>query len=467
MVDKVYLNSFQILKPQMTKVTASVQTIQPAENDVRKGDKKKLILPLGMIAGGGLLIYYGIKAPTKSRIIKNIVNERLAQIKANLKIYKDSATDIVENSFRPFDKYIADYLKMNSFSGYQEIFEKITNPKMITKAVDLYMDAIHQSSLRKNRQGNLTDMAQFSADINNVLKNVNENLTNKRNAMALLFEDYAKLPKNKDENLNSLIVSSSAKLRAQSVSTLGQMDVIKYMAIHKTLSKYFAQMAEAITTSREKILKSKRDIIDLAYARVSELLDLEYDLKPSYKYLPSVDNYLTLTPQELQPQKLSVNISESVADDIYFKWVQQQDFNNFTDEDVRRIFYSAPYDNNLEDLKLLIDRLKLQKVISDKTTGVENPEYKILISKFEFLLNKLHEFGISEILKKSSKDFNKMNTEQKRAALYYVNTASRRMGFNSIESMDKFMAHVSEEYSNLCMRNYISMFKRKPELYYF
>ena len=466
MTDKVYLNNFQVLRAPKAKVSVSAQTNQPADNDVQNTDKKKLILPLGLIAGGGLLIYYGIKAPTKSKIIKNIVNERLAQIKANLKIYKDSTTDIVENSFKPFEKYIADYLKINSFSGYQEFFENLTGPKMVTRAVDLYMDAI-VSLLRKNRQGNLTDMGQFSADINNVLKNVNENLTNKRNAMALLFEDYAKLPSNKDEKLNSLIISSSAKLRAQSVSTLGQMDVIKYMAIHKSLLKYFAQMADAITTSREKILQSKREIIDLAYARTSELLGMEYDLKPSYKHLPSIDNYLTLTPQELKPQNLSVNISDSVSDDIYFKWVQQQDFNNLTEEDVRRIFYSAPYDNNLEDFKLLIDRLKLQKVISDKTTGVENPEYKILISKFEFLLNKLYDFGISEIVNKSSKDFNKMNTEQKRAALYYVNAASRRMGFSSIESMDKYMAQVSEEYSKLSMRNYISFFKRKPELYYF
>ena len=465
MVDNLSLNLFPNKSPR--RETAMVSVVHPeAKKDLKQNKAKKLILPLGLMSGGGILLYYGIKAPTKSRIIKNLVNDRISQMDSNLKVYCQAVDDTISESYKKFAQYIEKYSKEHNINLSADMFTNLSEPNKVIKAQDLAFDAIAPISNPKTL-GGLSGFAAFSADMNHTNRAVRETLDRKQELMRLLFDDYIKLPENPDESLNKLLLSSSALLKSYSTDILGQMGVNKFMKLKKAVSGYYNQMAQAVVESRNHQLNTKKQIIDASYAKASQLLGLGDDLTPAYNRLPSLDNYNNLTPQELKPSAVSKELNDVFGGNIYFKRAAAKDFNKITDKDIYNLFYSAYYDNNLDDLKFLIDRLRLRQVIVQSSSADDAQGYKVLIAKLEFMLNKMQELGVEEIVKFSSKDFSKMNMEQKRAALYYVSTASRRMGFNTIEDMDKFMAEKSPEYSKLNIRDYMELFKKNPELYFF
>ncbi len=465
MVDNLSLNLFQNKLPRREIAMVSVPSPE-INKELKQDNKKKLILPLSLIAGGGILLYYGIKAPTKSQIIKKIVKDRIGQMQSNLKVYTQTVDETISNSYQKIADYIDNYARTNTAGVSPNIFTKLTEPKKIINAQDLAYEAVVNTSLQEQRaaDGSLTGIGKFSVEIGKVNKNVLTSLNRKKELMRLLFEDYTKLPANADEDLNKLIISSSAKLKDEAGSVLGQMEVDKFTKYKEAVAKYFEQMSQTITNSRNEQLNAKRQIIDAAFARISEILELGDDFVPTYRRLPELENYNKLTKQELKPVKVSDDLMEVYGNNHYFKEAISLDFNKINEKDIYRIFYSSPYENNLEDLKLLIDRLRLRQVVSQDSSA---PEYKVVIAKLEYLVNKLHEFGVNEIVKKSSRDFAAMKPEQKRAALYYVSTVSRRMGFNTIADMDKYMAAYNSQYAKLNMRDFMELFQKNPELYFF
>ena len=78
---------------------------QRAENKTPKfqGDKNnsfeekaKKIFPFGMITGGALLVYYGVKKPSGSVFLKKLAKDRISKISQTSFIY--SFSSIKENS---------------------------------------------------------------------------------------------------------------------------------------------------------------------------------------------------------------------------------------------------------------------------------------------------------------------------------------------------------------------------------
>ena len=52
----------------------SKKIISKTNNDTKK------LLPLGLISGGGILIYYGLRKPNAVKFFKNLVENRMFQI---------------------------------------------------------------------------------------------------------------------------------------------------------------------------------------------------------------------------------------------------------------------------------------------------------------------------------------------------------------------------------------------------
>ncbi len=452
-------NTFQNFQIQ-NRQSRTVQ--QPQKTQHKK--MSDYFIPAGLITSGAILLYYGIKSPTKTQLINKLVKERTEQIQSNLRVYTKAVDETISSSYEQIANYIRKFIDDNTFEPIT-LIRHIKEPKTLLKEQDIAYSAVNLAGTEGQKAG-ASAIGNFSVVIGNVFKNVSDNLEHQKELMRLLFNDYCKLPKLKDSKYEQLLLKSEGDLRDTAGLTLSQMTVHKFLNHKAVFEKYYSEMAQAITNTRQNRMAVKKQIVEDAYAALRQILGLGEEFAPSYSRLPNLDRFNKLTKAELKPQQLPAELVELYKENVYFESLMSKDFSKLTNDDLTQIFYRADYDNNLQDLRLLIDRIRLHQAYAQKKSPKLVPAYENSIAKLEYLANQLDDFAKSELLKMSSKEFRKVPEAKRQANLYYVSRISRRMGFNTISELDEFMSK-DLRFKNLEIREFVEDFIQKPEVYFF
>ncbi len=426
----------------------------------------KLVLPLSLIAGGGILLYLGLRGPKKIEIFNAHVRNKLAQMEIEINGFEQYVDKTIRTSFAEVSEYISKYKKDNDIipTVFSSNIRRLREPKQVADAQDLAFEAIANSDGEIRRAG-ASDMGNFMCKVSDVKGRAVSQIDGKKEQVRLLFGDYVHLPRFKDGKYADLMETSESQLVTTAGVYLEQLERMKLAAIRKAVSDQYQDMTDFVVKIRGLRNESKAQVIENSFAQIRRLKGISDDFKPSYNKIATLDNFEKLTPEELAPQVLPSQLEEIYGNDIFIKFLKEHDFNEVTEDDLRRFFYSTPYNNTVKDLGFLVDRLRIRKVVAEPKPE-EAKIYDNMIAKLEFLSNKLNVYGKDELLKKCSRDFEHMNVDQRKAALYYVTTVSRRLGFDSVLQMDEYMVKNSPAYRELNIREYMEIFKENPELYF-
>ena len=169
----------------------------------------------------------------------------------------------------------------------------------------------------------------------------------------------------------------------------------------------------------------------------------------------------------MKPQNLPQDSEKIFANTIFENILKTQDFSTLDDKYIATLFARLPITTSVTDLGIMIDRLRIKGVVSQSKGLNEEKLYQNAIAKVEFLQNKLYNFGLNDYLEKAQADFSKLNPEQKRAKFARINEIARKMGYNTIEQMDKVVLQKDSKYQRFALRKQIPEIKQHPEIYYF
>lgn len=438
-------------------------------NENSKSNKMNTIIPATLLTAGGILLYYGFKAPTKTRLFRTHVNNRLYTMEKKVQDFNTFIKNMIDTSFESVNSNIEAYKNSRTINFSESIshIKMLNAPNKVINAQDLAFEAITNHHNEYNRTGP-SDMGIFSSNIEKVKSTVAKKIEAEKDKLKLELGDFAHLPAFKDGSHSDIVEAGEDKLITMQTALMEQIEEMKFSRLNLVTKNKYRTMAEYIIKARELKNQAKENVINVTFDHIRTLLKLDKDFIPSYFKVPGTENFEKLTAAELKPRLLPLSLRKTFENNIFLDTVQKKDFGNLTYEDIKAIFYSMPYDNNLKDLGFLIDRLRLrQATLKARRPDIKN-SYDVIIPKLEYLSNKLHQFGRNELIEKAaSENYNNMNVEKRRASLYYISNISRRLGYESLEKMDIDFAKNSPAYEKLNIREYMKIIKNNPDLYFF
>ena len=447
------------------KVTPIQEPVPPVEISDKANSKNKLLLPLSLIGSGGILLYLGLKNPNPTKMYKRFVDGKLFEMDKRLRTFTACVKTRLNKVSSEATQYIEDYKARRFINPADNLgpLRSLTDPRQLIDAQDIAFESLVATS-RSNKLG-ATEFGDFSVTVRRLGREARRDLSREQDIVKLELGDYVQVPIPKNEKYSYLVEVSENRLIGMVNFLSEQTGRIVDEQTSAVTKRLFVQMADAVLESKKRIRTSKMNIIDETYARMSKLLGIR-DLKPTYHKIPEAADFATLTEKQLKPLKLPSKLRKAAQSNVYLRALQTKDFANLSEADIKEIFYSAHYENNLLDLGFLIDRFRLRQAV-DKFNVPDKPsQYDVIIPKLEYLSKRLHEFGKRELLDVINKDFDHMRQDNRQAAVYYILRVAKRIGFESIQEMDEALMKENTVYANLNIRNYIRIFKENPDLYF-
>lgn len=437
---------------------------ETSQND----SKHKYILPTGIIAGGGILMYLGVKNFTKTGKLKNYVNEQFKLIDIKRNDYTKFVQDSINSIFPNTTLYIQNFRAARYFSPTPAL-KALNSSENLTKLIENQDNAFallakHYSKFEK---GGITPYDKFLTYLEEQRIRVWSQVAPKRDQISMEFNDIANLPDFENGSHTELVKLSREILNGKKDKTIEKMNKYTDDELAHLVKAYATRMTDTIIEIRNSNTNAKENFINDAFKRANRLINSDTEtLKPTYSKLPTLEEFSKLTPEQLKPQNVPEELISTFENNTYFQAVLENDFNKLDIEDLKKLFYGSPYENNLKDLGYLIDRLRLRQAIA-KVENSDNKEiYNTIIPKLEYLSVKLHEFGEKELIDRCSKDFSNMSPEQKKAALYYVNVVSKHLGYESILKMDSELVKTNYDYKNSNIRSFMELFRKNSDIYF-
>ncbi|MBQ8459056.1 hypothetical protein IJ541_03015 [bacterium] len=428
---------------------------------------KSLFFPFSLIAGGGILLYLGLKKPSKTKQIDEFVRNRCIQMDTKINRFVDFVKNSVDEAFRESSNHIQTFKNERHISPANSVIHinMLYEPNKILNAQDLAFEAIYSKD-KELYKGGASYYDAFKGKITEITQRVSGTIDSEKNRISLKLTDYTYIPQFKDGSHEELLQSGGNQLISMRNSIVMQMESIKKGQLQSIQKRQLAGMADAIIQYRKLKTLTKEHILDTTFNKMRYLLKLGDDFVPLYDKTSYNLNEIANLQSVLTPQTLPKKIVKIYGDNLFINIAQDIDLSDLTPQVLGKLFNKISYDCNLKDLKYLIDRIRLRQAALNATKPNEAEKYGILIAKLEYLSNELHKFGREELIKRCQRDFSQMSYGQMKAALYQINIYSRRLGYESIELMDKDFAKNSLVYRELNIRNYMKIFKDYPELYF-
>ena len=442
---------------------------EPAKNVPSKenNSNKNLFFPLSLIAGGGILLYLGLKNPSKSKQVENFVKNRCAQMDSKINGFVNFVKNIIDEQYKEASTFIRNFKEERFLSPSNSVvhINMFDEPNKLANALDLAFEAIYSKD-KELYKGGASCYDIFRGKITDISTQVSRAIDREKNRISLKLTDFTHMSQFKNGGEEELLQSGGNQLISMRNSIVMQMDSIQKSQLQAMQKRQLVNMADVIVQYRTLKTQTKEHIIDTSFNRVRHALKLDDNFVPLYNKTPYNLNEFENLQQALMPQNIPLKFKKIFGDNIFIRIAQEVDLNNLSQEDLVKLFNKITYDYNLKDLGYLIDRIRLRQATLGTNHPIQKEKYNALIAKLEFLSNELHKFGREELIKRCQKDFSQMNYGQINSALYQINTVSRRLGYESIELMDKDLAKNNPIYSGFNIRNYMKLFKDYPELYF-
>ena len=139
------------------------EPVKSAENSIQaqkaedKQHKHKLLLPLGLIGGGGLLIYYGFKKPNAVKFIKNMLSDRVIKMEQQVADFYSTSKELVREGFAGVPSKIEAY-KQERWLDINPFVSNIKQTDTIEGFIEHYtsaFSAIDTEKAKKYTSGSL------------------------------------------------------------------------------------------------------------------------------------------------------------------------------------------------------------------------------------------------------------------------------------------------------------------------
>ncbi|MBR1424355.1 hypothetical protein IJ579_02190 [bacterium] len=459
-------NSFVVQNNELQVVSTLNQ--KKKENNV--SDKLLLGLPLTLLTTGGLLIYLGLKKPSINRVMSRVIKKHYAEMEVKTSEFIDLAqkkiNEFFENSLEKIYNYKKDKVSYIS-EKLSPSFDKAENPRQIIKTQNLLFKTVDTEFNEVARAG----LSEFGLFINELFIRVNKlkgQLGYQHWQTELQLQDAVNITSTSEyrkfigeDRYSEALNQAQQILRDDVTKLVAQMnDYVDKETGHyvKLQSKI---MANDITELRDLIFDCKKNIIDQAFKKMSEILKLE-DFTPVNSREFTLESISNLQSFDLKPQKMPKVISAMFEGCEYWQAVENIDFNNLSDEIIKNIFYKNSPHYSLNDIGIMIDRIRLYEVANAQHSKL----CKIAIAKLECLYVKLREFGESEFLSRSDQKFDISNPESIRAKIYYINDISRRLGYHTLTQANRNFIRNYPQYSKTKLCRCMDMIRQNPDMYF-
>lgn len=461
-----------ITTPTISPVQTTVKPVAPIQPEpvvtpeVESKNKKKLVLPLSLIAGGGILLYFGLRRPSPQKLYNEFVKGKVSEMQRRVQKYSAFVRTTLDSEFSGAAKYMEDFKSTRLVDPAADLgpLRVLKDPRKLLSAQDIAFEAIMDVDKAQHRLG-APEFYEFVSKMGQWGRSANSSIEREQRIVKLELSDYVKLSGLRNEKYSDYVEASENRL-IEMVNFLGEQTVrIGESQTSAYTKRLYVQMADLILESRSRIRQAKANVIDTTFARMRQLLDVK-DLRPTYHLIPEASEFAELSPRELAPTKLPKKLKKLTDTNVFLNAIQTKDFAKLTDEDIAEIFWRSQYSNNLQDLGFLIDRLRLKRAVDKANAPDKKTVYDVIIPKLEYLSKRLHEFGKRELLKTADKNFDTMSLEHKKVNLWYVARIARRLGYIGIQEMDEALLKESSAYADYNIRKYMSIFKNNPNLYF-
>jgi hypothetical protein len=372
--------------------------------------------------------------------------------------------DTIEKTFADIPEILKN-LKETTQIDIKPLRIKIQKAKSAREVLNVQERAFNEITPR-NHQG-MQEVDNIKNELEKRRLTVWDSVKSERNKNSTIFTDIANIPPFKDGSNQKLVDKYNKILSEKRDANIKEMNQFTDNETNFYKRFYAKKMATIIRTNRENRNLEKEHILQDAFKKIKDLLQIKEDFSPSYFDKLTLEKYSKLTTDELKPQKLPAEITKLLEHTPYSNTILKKDFNNISDQDLKNLFYRLQSNNSLKDLRYLIDKLRLEKEISKAEKSNLSTHFDIIIPKLEYLSIKLNELGEKEILNSLSKDFSRMNKEEKIATLFKVDTISKRLGYSSINSMDEKLYRTNQDYDRLKLEELMLEVKLNPDLYFF
>lgn len=466
-----------IIKPNsmyMYPTYCSQTPAKPVSQDInttvetkKASNRKNLLYPLGLIVGGGIMMYYGLRRPSADVVYGNYVKSKQFEMDKKIRTFTSFVRDSLSSIYEDVNKYVADFKQKRFLNPESNLrpFRVLDNPKQVVDAQEIAFEAVRNSVANKSNFG-ASDFDEFAAMLSRLRGKASGTIERQKNIVKRELGDYVHVTGIRNEKFSDLVESSENQLIEMKNFLCTQADNISREQLFASTKRQYVKIADLIIESRRRVRQTKENIIDAAFERVSKLLKLK-DFYPNYDKIPSAVDFSRLTPNQLKPTKLPKCIKENSNMNIFLRIIETKDFSKLTDRDLYEFFYSTSYENNLKDLGYLIDRLRLRQVVEKHQNPKKGTSLDVIIPKLEYLSKQLNDFGKRELLNVLDKDFDKMGLEKKRASIYYISRVARRLGYENIQQMDAHLLKENAAYKDMDIRKYINIFVNNPDIYFF
>lgn len=429
---------------------------------------KNAAVSLGLVTSGLALVYYGVTRPGKVAQYKELINDRAFQIEKHLLSFSNTAKNLAKNSFNDSEEYIKQFSQTRNFHP-----EKYTDEIYFAK--DLGSVLKHQDKVFKllgtEFNGYLSygasDFEKFESVLHPKLTEVRGILDNERAAKNVACGDLIIVPPLEEAKYSELCEASEGRLVALASSASENMINIENKILTEVKHKQSVDMATAIVQARNSVTEGKRAVIDVAFEKFRRVLGLPKTFEPSYAKDITKDNFNKLPAEALKPQQMPRELSSLFKGNACWDAVKKSDFSKISEKDISKIFEKTTPVDNISDIKIMIDRLRLRREYF-KSLGKSEllKSHNTAIAKLEYLYTRLKKYGESELIKICNEDFENISIEQRKVKVGRLSLISRRLGFNSLEQTDSYYSQISKTYNQSPAKEYMSIIKDYPDLYF-
>ena len=270
-------NTYNKLEEKNINTSAMEMVKQP------KHSAAKTILPLGLIAGGGILIYYGVRKPNKLQFINNLVKKRTFEIEKNIKKLSVFIQNTIDESFKDSHIQIEEYKKSHFFdkSKHITIIEQNTSAKDALSTQDSAFKLI-RTNYDDSHLGGATPFDRFNVNITRKAREASNKIDEKKWRTSIECGDLTLLPKSQNQKENDLLNQGEVKLAALYQYALSQISGAKDEKLSNIINTLSQSMADTIIDSKRELQKAKAEIIDSTFAKFREKLNLPETFIPTY-----------------------------------------------------------------------------------------------------------------------------------------------------------------------------------------
>lgn len=418
---------------------------------------------VGTLGSGAILLYLGVRGVNYPKEIRKIYQSRVSDIAQIVIIFKEETLEIFEQQYKKFAPYVTKYVKSKMFDSEpaEKAIQKAKDENTVISLLDNSFSQI--KTLRyKTDKPHLSEADNFRSAIYDVNNQAYQAVSQLRNGRGFDVLDKSIMPKFKNGKYEELIENYEAKLGKMKRNTDQTMFQIQNQITDEYIHDASVKMRKAIVNIRNNHINNEEKLMEISFNKIAELLNLGNSFLPLFKKGLSLKNLHELPTEDLKQKNISQNIKALIHEPYIAKILERTDFTNISTTRIQNIYNGIPTGFDIRQLNLITDRLRLEQAILNKS-GKNTDEYKIITAKLEFLAVRLKEIGKDNLLSRCNIDFSKLNKEQLKAKMYYINKDTRKLGMANVSEVEDCLTY---KQINPSFHNALQTVNSKPEEYF-